>query len=85
MLKLKFYIRNERKHFQLINSVCMCICVYVYIESFEEGLVICYIIKSNKTQGMDYFTFLDLDWFLTEPFPSPPYAAWRNCYLYTLL
>lgn len=29
------------------------------------------LLNQNKIQYTDYFTFLDLDWFLTDPFPFP--------------
>lgn len=63
---------------QLINSLCMCICVYVCMGGFGEGVGYLLLLNQNKTQGMDYFTVFDLDWFLTETFPiSCLYAAWK--------
>ena len=49
----------------------MCVCIHRKFSG--KGWLFVILLNQNKTQGMDYFTFLDLDWFLTEPFPSPPY------------
>lgn len=49
----------------------MCVCMPGRFSG--KGWLFVTLLNQNKTQGMDYFTFLDLDWFLTEPFPSPPF------------
>lgn len=51
---------------KLSPCVYMCVCM---LESFS-GKVWLFVIllNQNKTQGVDYFTFIDLDWFLREYF-----------------
>jgi hypothetical protein len=43
--------------------------MYAY-EVFREGWLFVMLLNENKIQGIGYFTFLDLDWFLTGPFSS---------------
>lgn len=51
----------------------MCMCVYVCLGGFQgDGWLFVELFNQNETHGMDYFTFLDLDWFITELFPSLP-------------
>lgn len=46
----------------------MYMCVYM-LESFSgKGWLFVMLLNQTKAQGVDYFTFLDLDWFLTECF-----------------
>lgn len=55
--------------YKLSPRVYMCVCM---LESLSrKGWLFVMLLNKNKTQGVDYFTFLDLDWFLIEFFHLP--------------